>query len=109
MEEKPVTEKRFGECRYHMHKQHMLAYLDGLFHTQFWPHSIFTNNHAVTYFLTVSLTHCHISNSVWQYTAVTNGFHINSPKKIKKRKVFLKKNNNVPPCLIRHVQFYLTF
>ena len=91
MEEKPVTEKRFGECRYHMHKQHMLAYLDGLFHTQFWPHSIFINNHAVTYFLTVSLTHCHISNSVWQYTAVTNGFHINSPKKIKKGKVFLKK------------------
>ena len=62
MEEKPVTEKRFGECRYHMHKQHMLAYLDGLFHTQFWPHSIFINNHAVTYFLTVSLTHSILSD-----------------------------------------------
>ena len=49
--------------------------LDGLFHTQFLPHSIFINNHAnVTYFVTVSLTQCHISNSVWQYTAVTNGF-----------------------------------
>ena len=32
-----------------------------------WPHSIFINNHAnVRYFLTVSLTQCHISNSVWQ-------------------------------------------
>ena len=71
---------------------HMLAYLDGFFHTQFWLHSIFINNHAnVTYFLTVSLTYCHISNSVWQYTALTNGFHINSPQKIKKGKVFLKK------------------
>ena len=109
MEEKPVTEKRFGECRYHMHKQHMLAYLDGLSHTQFWTHSIFINNQAnVTYFLTVSLTKCNISNSVWQYTAVTNGFHINSPQKIKKGKVFLKKQL-CTTCLIRHVQFYLTF
>ena len=92
MKEKPVTEKRFGECRYHMLKQHMLAYLDGLFHAQFWPRSIFINNYAnVTYFFTVSLTQCHISNSVWQYTAVTNGFHINYIQKIQKGKVFLKK------------------
>ena len=46
-----------------------------------WPHSIFINKHAnVRYFLTVSLTQCHISNSVWQYTGVTNSFHINCQK-----------------------------
>ena len=34
-----------------MHKQHILVYLDGLFHTQFWPHSLFVINHAnVMYF-----------------------------------------------------------
>ena len=75
-----------------MRKKHMLAYLDGLFYTKFWPQSIFINNHDnVTYFLTVSLTQCHISNSVWQYTAVTNGFHITCQQKIKKRNIFLKK------------------
>ena len=55
------------------------------------PHSIFINNHAnVWNFLTVSLTQCHISNSVWQYIDVTNGFHINC-QKIKKGNIFLKK------------------
>ena len=73
MEEKPVTEKRFGECRYHMHKQHMLAYLDGLFHTQFWPHScIATHSVAI-----------HCCNKWFSYKF--------PPPKIKKGNVFLKK------------------
>ena len=64
-----------------------------------WPHSIFINIHVNV--LTVSLTQCHISNSVLQYTAVTNGFHINCQKI--EREMFFLKNSYVPPCLI---QFY---